>query len=324
MNQDTDDTIGTLLRLAGERDVPTPAAMERARIAAEAAWHAGLRTPAAKKPPRLSPLIAWAIAASAAVLVITGAWFGRTPAPVPVARIVAVSDLAMLSGTVDGVAAPGADVLPGATLETTTGRVALSFGALSLRVDRHTRLRFDALDRVTLTDGSVYVDSGGINALAALRIATPAGDVRHVGTQFQVTVEGALTRIRVREGRVAVDGPTTREVAAGEKLEVRGADAVLTRGQPSSGEGWDWASQTAPAFDIENRLLPEFLAWIAREHGWQLRFADAASQARIQQVRLHGSLAGLDADGMIERVSLITGTPMALRDGVLTIGHSGS
>jgi ferric-dicitrate binding protein FerR (iron transport regulator) len=198
--------------------------------------------------------------------------------------------------------------------------VALSFGTLSLRVDRHSRLRFDAPDRVTLLEGSVYVDSGGINALAALRIATPAGEVRHVGTQFQLTVDGALTRIRVREGRVVVAGATPREVAAGEKLEVRGAEAVLTRGQPSSGDAWDWVSRTAPAFDIENRLLPEFLAWIAREHGWQLRYADAASQARIQQVRLHGSLDGLDAAGMVERVALITGTPMVLRDGALTIG----
>jgi ferric-dicitrate binding protein FerR (iron transport regulator) len=173
---------------------------------------------------------------------------------------------------------------------------------------------------VTLLDGSVYVDSGGVNALAALRISTPAGSVRHLGTQFQVTVDGVLTRIRVREGRVALDGPLPREVAAGEKLEVRGANAELTRAQSSHGEAWEWTAQIAPTFDIENRLLAEFLAWIAREHGWQLRYADAGAQARAQDVRLHGSLEGLDADGMIERVALITGTRLALSDGALIIG----
>ncbi len=320
MTHEPDDTIGTLLRLAGERDVPPPAVMKRARVAAEAAWRAGLRAVPATVAPRGRRVSAWAVAAGVLAAVIVGAWYGAARAPVRVARIAAVSDLALLRGPADTVPVPGADVLSGTTLETTTGRVALSFGALSLRVDRHARLRFDAADRVTLLDGSVYVDSGGINALAALRIVTPAGAVRHLGTQFQVSVDGALTRVRVREGRVAVDGATTREVAAGEQLEVRGADAVLTRGQPSSGETWEWISQTAPAFDIENRLLPEFLAWIAHEHGWQLRYADAASQARIQQVRLHGSLEGLDAAGMIERIALITGTPIVLRDGALNVG----
>ena len=319
MTHDKDNPIGTLIRLAGERDLPSPAAMARARAAAEAAWRSGQRG----APARASGFrrgFAWAMAASVVALVFAGAWFGRASPPVPVARVVAVGDGARLSGPVDGAPAPGADVLAGAMLETTAGRVALAFGALSLRVDRYSRLRFDAPDRVTLLAGSVYVDSGGVNALAALRIATPAGELRHIGTQFQVSVDGASTRIRVREGRVALNGPIAREIAAGEKLDVRGTDAVLSRAQPSHGEAWEWISQTAPAFDIENRLLPEFLAWIVREHGWQLRFADAASQARVQDVRLHGSLAGLDAAGMIERVALITGTPMILRDGVLTIG----
>jgi ferric-dicitrate binding protein FerR (iron transport regulator) len=322
VTHDKDNPIGTLIRLAGERDMPSSAGIERARAAAEAAWRAGLQSVAAERVPPFRRTSAWAIAAGVVALAILGTWYGRASPPVPVARIAAVSADAMLRGPFDGAPEPGTDVLSGAILETTSGRVALAFGTLSLRVDRNSRLRFDAPDLVTLLDGSVYVDSGGVNALAALRITTPAGAVRHLGTQFQVTVNGELTRIQVREGRVAVDGPATREVAAGEKLEVRGGDAVLTRAQPAHGETWEWISQTAPAFDIENRLLPEFLAWIGREHGWQLRYADAASQARVQEVRLHGTLEGLDADGMIERVSLITGTPMILREGVLTVGSA--
>jgi hypothetical protein len=320
MTHETDETIGTLIRLAGERDLPSPSATERARVAAEAAWQTGLQRVPVTTVRRFRRPGAWATAAGIVALAIGAAWYSRVPSPVPVARISAVSDRAMLSGPVDGAPVPGADVLSGATLETTDGRVSLAFGTLSLRIDRNSRVRFDAPERVTLMDGSVYVDSGGVNALAALRIETPAGAVRHLGTQFQVTVAGALTRIEVREGRVTVDGLMPREVAAGEKLEVRGVDAVLTGAQPRYGAAWEWAARTAPAFDIENRLLPEFLAWVAREHGWQLRYTDARSQERVQDVRLHGSLDGLDADGMIERVALITGMPMVLRDGALTIG----
>jgi len=326
MTHDTDTQIGTLIRLAGERDLPSPAAIERARVAAEAAWRAGLHDVPVKRDPHRRRVAwgtaSWTIAAGVVALAIGGAWYSRVPPPVLVARIVDISDQAVLSGPFNGAPVPGAEVLSGATLETANGRVALALGTLSLRVDRHSRLRFDAPDRVTLINGRVYVDSGGVNALAALRIATPAGTVRHVGTQFQVTVAGDLTSIQVREGRVAVEGPAPHEVAAGEKLDVRGATATLTRAQPPSGEGWDWTSRTAPAFDIENRPLAEFLAWIAREHGWQLRYTDAGSQARAQEVRLHGSLAGLDANAMIERVARITGTPLIVRDGALTIGRA--
>lgn len=323
MSRDTDSTIGALIRLAGERDLPSAAAVERARAAAEIAWRAAVRDEPAHARRRIrgaARAAKWALAAGLAALAVVGAWLWRPSPALPVARVVAVGGDATLRGDSAVPPVPGSDVLAGATLETAQGRVALALGTLSLRVDDRTRLRFDAADRVTLLEGRIYVDSGGINAPAALRIATPAGAVRHVGTQFQVTVDGALTRIQVREGRVAVEAPAPREVAAGEKLEVRGADAVLTRGQPSHGDAWEWITRTAPGFDIENRLLQEFLGWIAREHGWQLRYADPGSLARAGEVRLHGSLDGLDADSMIERVALITGTPIARRDGALVVG----
>ena len=89
----------------------------------------------------------------------------------------------------------------GTTLSTSEGRVALTFGdSLSLRIDRHTRLRFDSREQVTLLAGALYVDSGGINAVPALRIETPAGAVRHVGTQFQVHVTGDVTACACAKG----------------------------------------------------------------------------------------------------------------------------
>jgi ferric-dicitrate binding protein FerR (iron transport regulator) len=321
MSERPDNPIGTLIRLAGERDQPSPLAVARAREAAESAWRSSLGAePATRARP--GPLRLWALAAGVLALVIGGAWYRLAPSAVPVASVAAVSASATLSGPVTGTPAVGALVLSGTTLETTTGRVALSLGTLSLRVDRGTRLRFDAPDRVTLVRGGLYVDSGGVNAPAALHVATPAGTVRHVGTQFQVAVSDELTRIEVREGRVALEGRVAREVAAGERLDVRGTNAVLARSQPAYGGAWEWTAQTAPALDIENRLLAEFLAWIAREHGWQLRYADAALQARAQEIRLHGSLEGLDTHGMIERVALITGTPLTAREGALVIGQA--
>jgi transmembrane sensor len=201
--------------------------------------------------------------------------------------------------------------------------VAITVGdSLSLRVDRHTRIRFDGRDQVTLFAGALYIDSGGINAVPALRIETPAGVVRHVGTQFQVQVEGDLTRVRVREGRVlltpASGAPT--DIAAGDELQVTGGHAQWRRGLASFGPDWEWSAAIAPALEIENRPLAEFLAWMAREHGWQIRYGDEGLQQRTLEIRLHGSLDRLDGDAMLERVALVTGVPLRARDGVLWVG----
>ncbi len=316
-----DSSIETLVRLAGSRDAPSAQGMERARAAAFASWQQGLRSADARPSP--SRRVAWwAAAAGLMSLAVVGAWYWSASRPVFVARVAAVSGAVKLSGArVDTPAADSA-VLSGESLETRSGRIALAFGALSLRVDRDTRLRLDAPDRVTLVEGNVYVDSGGVNASTALGIVTPAGDVRHIGTQFLVSVAGGVTRVQVREGRVTLgttDG-AAHEVSAGERLDVDGARARLMSTRVSHGVDWEWAAAIAPAFDVENRPLAEFLAWIAREHGWQLRYVDATLQSRAQAVRLHGSLDELEATAMIERVSLITGIPMTLSDGALTVG----
>jgi hypothetical protein len=254
-------------------------------------------------------------------LAILGAWYWSSSRPVLVARVAAVSGDVKLTGTRADTPAADGVLLSGESIDSRSGRIALAFGALSLRVDRDTRLRLDAPERITLIEGTVYVDSGGVNAATALSIATPAGDVRHIGTQFLVDVDGDVTRVSVREGRVTL-GPegSAHGVSAGERLEVDGTRSRQTAAQVSHGADWEWATAIAPSFDVENRPLAEFLGWIAREHGWQLRYADATQQSLAQSVRLHGSLEGLEASAMIERVSLITGVPLALHDGALIVG----
>jgi hypothetical protein len=314
-----DSSIETLVRLAGERDAPSAQAVDRARAAAFASWQMGLRSTerSRARPQRVG---GWAAAAAALSLALGGAWFWSASRPGIVAHVAAVSGNVRLSGPRAGIPAAELAVLAGQTIDTRQGRVALAFGALSLRADRDTRLRLDAADRVTLLEGGLYVDSGGVNAATALSIATPAGEVRHIGTQFLVKVAGGVTSLRVREGRVTLGAEGAgHEVSAGERLDVEGARSQLTA-QVSHGAEWEWAATITPAFDVENRPLAEFLAWLAREHGWQLRYADAAQQSRAQLVRLHGSLDGLEANAMLERVSLITGIPLTLRDGALLVG----
>jgi ferric-dicitrate binding protein FerR (iron transport regulator) len=322
MSNGPDRSIETLIRLAGEREMPSDEATARARAAAEGSWRHML----AEAPPRARSRIPLALAATLGLVAL--GWYALKPQrpespPMAVARVVALDGGVILVRDRASAAGLNAEIVTGSTLQTTTGRAAAAFAeALSLRLDRDTRLRFDGRDHVTLLAGALYVDSGGLGLGPPLTIGTPAGELRHIGTQFQVRVSGDTTSIRVREGRVALrrGDAIAHTVAAGDSLEVRGDEERWQRGLASFGPEWEWSAGLAQTLAIEDRPLAEFLAWMAREHGWQLHFASETVQRQAQEIHLHGSLDGLDPTAMLERVALVTGVPLVLESGVLWVG----
>lgn len=328
MNQETDNSVERLIKLAGERDVPSAEGMHRARAASERAWRQMLAR-SSRPEPRRGRFVLFGLATAASVALV--AWVVGRGDVEPAASPVMVARVLTLDGT--AVASHGGAIIPlavdsplptGTTLETADGRMAMIFGnTLSLRADRGTRLTFDAADQLTLLAGTLYVDSGGLNAHSALKILTPAGEVSHIGTQFQVFVAGDLTRVRVREGRVMVEplqDSRRQELATGDALEVRGDHYVLQHGLESFGADWAWAAALAPVIQIENRPLSEFLAWLVREQGLRLHYSTEQLQEQAGQIRLHGSVDGLDVAEMIERVSVVTGVRLEVRHGVLWVG----
>jgi len=325
MNTD-DNSVERLIKLAGEPELPSDAGMRRARAASEQAWRQMLAD-SAPPAPRHGRFLGLGFAMAAALALV--AWFvGRAEfdhAPaIVVARVVSLDGTAVARAE-DGIIPLAANAaLPARTTLESRGRMALAVGgSLSLRLDRGTRLKFDGADQVTLLAGSLYVDSGGLNASSPLRIRTPAGEVSHIGTQFQVFVSDELTRVRVREGRVLLEsrgGERRQDLATGDALEVRGDQYLLEHGLPSFGTDWAWAAALAPVLEIENRPLSEFLAWLVREQGWRLHYDSERLQEQAGEIRLHGSLEGLDTAAMLERVSLVTGVRLEVRQGVLWVG----
>jgi hypothetical protein len=55
-----------------------------------------------------------------------------------------------------------------------------------------------------------------------------------------------------------------------------------------------------------------------------LRFASPDDEQLAQSIRLHGSLATLQSQEMLERISLITGVAMESQEGVLIVGGNTS
>jgi hypothetical protein len=60
--------------------------------------------------------------------------------------------------------------------------------------------------------------------------------------------------------------------------------------------------RAAPAFDINDRPLADFLLWVARETGRTIVYRSAAAESAAREVRLNGSIAGLDPDTALTTV----------------------
>ena len=80
--------------------------------------------------------------------------------------------------------------------------------------------------------GALYVDAGtGAPGDSRLAIETPAGILLHVGTQYEVRLDGSDVRVRVREGRVewqSKSGAVERG-DAGEQFTIAADGAVSAR-----------------------------------------------------------------------------------------------
>ena len=114
-----------------------------------------------------------------------------------------------------------------------------------------------AANAVKLERGELYVDiPPGSRGSDRFRVVTPAGEFRHVGTQFAVAIVNGATRLRVREGSVqwhAADGEST--VGAGTEVTIDRHRTVTRRPIATAGRDWAWAESMAPDFEIENRPL---------------------------------------------------------------------
>jgi ferric-dicitrate binding protein FerR (iron transport regulator) len=144
-----------------------------------------------------------------------------------------------------------------------------------------------------------------------------------VGTQFEASVVGVGLRIRVREGRVTFSDSSRELVAdAGEQVEIGpGSDPERTR-IATDDPAWQWTEDLAMLEAADTYRLPDVLTWVARETGRELRFADAATRARVQTIMLY------DLDGLTPRQTLdVLGSTTAFEyrnsDGSLLVTDAG-
>ncbi|GMU65559.1 MAG: hypothetical protein AMXMBFR36_18330 [Acidobacteriota bacterium] len=313
------EQIAALVAGAGPRPEPPEADLLRIREAARAEW----RRRYAEVGARPSPTVGWLALAASVLLAVTLIWLATRRSPAPVSELVA--EVEVVHGTVRpaGLEAGGA-LVAGSRLETGAGTEAGAVGlrlagGARLRLDAGTSLGLDSARSVRLDRGAVYVDSDGVPG-GGVVVETALGTVREIGTRFEVRLAplaGGLI-VGVRDGRVAIErGGSSREVGAGERLELAADGTVTLRALAADDPDWSWIS-AASGLDIEGRTLGELLARYTAATGRPARFADAELEAEAAGVVLHGSVSGLGPDEILE--AAVAGAGLRLgRDGAARV-----
>lgn len=302
---DEDRDIAALLRTVGPRPSASAEAMAAARIAVGAEWRA---TVAARQ--RRRQFTGWAMAASVAVGAVA-VWLVR-PLVQPEAE--AVASLARVVGSVeqnqgDGRWTPldtAGEIDSGTQLRTASGgRAALRMASgVELRMDSRTLIAFEDATHATLKSGAVYVDSGASGGAPGpdFVLDTPAGSVRHLGTQYQARYVSGDLQVGVREGRVEVERNSGNVVAdAGERITFAGTEVTRAALAPN-GADWAWVADVTPPFSIEGRSVEDFLVWAARETGRTIVYTSGEAAQQSRSVTLRGTVQGLTPDQAVQAV----------------------
>jgi ferric-dicitrate binding protein FerR (iron transport regulator) len=320
------DRIGDLIRLGGPR-AAVPADREgRVRSAVHDAWQGQVR----RRSRNRRAILGLSAAATVAMAVALGIWQRSITPPGSadagrVASLIGSAWTRPAAGGEDAAPLRRGQVVASAEYVATgpQGRVTLALASgKSLRIDTSTRLAVLSPTAIDLQEGTVYVDSGIDDAGTepAIEIRTPQGVVRDIGTQFEVRVVGPSVRVRVREGLAKLDRlGAVHELGPGQQLVVTEGEEPALGDVPLHGPTWAWVEEIAPMLDLRGRTARAFLDWIARERGWELRFADEEVERAAAGIMLSGSIEGLGLDDALDAVLPTCQMSSRVEDGVLIV-----
>jgi ferric-dicitrate binding protein FerR (iron transport regulator) len=323
----TDDAAERALREGLRAPALSAEALQRVRAAAEQEWRTSYPAQEVRHPVRRWMPIAAVAAMTTLALALgwntfmtdtDGATLGtvaRFDAPGIVERHALRSDVALTSNS---------PLRAGRTLEVRGDSLVTLAGGGNLRVARASLLEVVAANTVKLERGELYVDiPPGARGSDRFMVRTPAGEFRHVGTQFAVSILDGRTRLRVREGSVlwrATEGDST--VDAGTEVIIDRARVVTRKPIATAGRDWAWVESMAPDFEIENRPLKEFLDWFSRESGRKLVITDEVARNQAASIRMHGDVRGLTALEALTAVMAATTLRFELPEGLIRVSSA--
>ena len=331
-----EEVVESLLKLASSRPEPCDDHRHEVRVAVKDEWQVvtGRR--------RWRRRAAGFSVAATVMLLVTLVMLNRdgsstVPGQMEMARVDRISGRVRVlgvqsqgNGTTLGQQMP---VYVGQTLNTGTGSgMALRLGSgISLRVDELTEITLLGQDVVKLKAGRVYVDtqderSGNDSAAgmkARFEVLTDRGAVRHVGTQYMVSMGEERLAVSVRKGSVQViseesEGPLAKYVKDGMELSVDEFGEVEISPTVIFGGQWQWAENLGSGYVLDLRTMAEFLEWVATETGREVRYESAAAEAVAEETVLHGTV-NLPAREALDLILMTSDLSAEIQDGVIEV-----
>jgi len=116
-------------------------------------------------------------------------------------------------------------------------------------------------------------------------------------------------------------GAQSLSAAAGEQLTLSTNGEVAVLSIEVDDPVFAWAVDLAPAYDIENRTLLDFLKWVSRETGKELVFADDELRMAAMGTVLHGSVSDFTPTDATAAVLATTGFHYRIEDRQIVIHH---
>ena len=290
------DSLASLIQACGRREAPPDWAYERAYTAMTDAWRAKVRA----RRVRVIATLAASIAVLGLSAGLTLNLFWSRPQPVA-----SVGNVERVIGSVQVRAAGAGEwtllketaaTLPeGTELRTLAGSAAaLQIRDVSVRIADRTELVLDSQARLSLQQGTVYIDTGGNVAHSGMLIIAGSTSVTDVGTQFEVRYRGSDYRVRVREGAVLLQrGAMRRRGTAGDQITIDEDDVFRSAAIAANDPDWRWIHDLSTAPDIDDQPLTVLLVWVARESGVKVRYASPAIERKATATILHGSIQRL-------------------------------
>ncbi|MPZ18864.1 MAG: hypothetical protein GEV06_13255 [Luteitalea sp.] len=336
---DERDPLRELLLLAGPRPAAPAHRTQRVRGVVREAWQETLRV----RRRQRQALFAAAVATAAVLAIVAHRVYLRNPSRPP-GSITVVATLEAATGPVSLTESTGSHEKAEVTLEPerrtarhpihqgtvlrtpggTRAALRLSSG-VSLRLDEATTVHLEKDDDVALEAGAVYVDAGDERSSQRqpVKIRTPYGIARDIGTRFEVRRLSSALRVRVRDGIVRLEQERrSHEVRRGTELVASRGGEVTRRAIPLQGALWEWVSRAAPPANIEGKPLSAFLEWVEREGGWRVQYADAELADTAATIIVHGSIDGLTPEESLDVVLATCGLTHRIEDGSIVISSS--
>jgi len=308
-------------------------AMQRIRQAAQQEWRAATQPaePAGIERPANRRWLSLAAAASVAVLAGVVGWNVFLANAANDGAVVGTLASFEAPGIVephllrrDTFLAQGTALHAGQALDVRGDSLVQLAGGGNLRIARASAFDVVAANAVKLERGELYVDIvPGSRGSDRFVVVTPAGEFRHVGTQFALAIVNGATRLRVREGSVlwhAAEGDST--VDAGTEVVIDEHRNVTRRPIATAGREWAWAESLAPDFEIENRPVMEFLVWFSRETGRKLDLVDDEARRQAATILMHGNVRGLTAMEALSAVMAATTLRFELPEGAIRVSSA--